>query len=189
MRILIAEDEAIIRLDLKEMLTEAGHEVVAEAADGATAVKAARRHKPDLANHDINIPVMDGLKAARVMTDERLCAVLILTAFSQEGYVEEAVKAGAIGYLVKPFERKDLQPAIEVAVARYRELRNASDQAADLKVRLEDRKFVEKVKGLLMQRGMTEPQAFRAIQKRAMDTGVSLKSAAEAILKEWTARG
>jgi AmiR/NasT family two-component response regulator len=189
MRILIAEDEAIIRLDLKEMLTELGHEVIAEAADGATAVKLARRKPPDLAILDIKMPVMDGLKAAKVMTDEHLCPVLILTAFSQKGYVEEAVNAGAIGYLVKPFERKDLEPAIQVAIARYAELRKASGEAENLKARLEDRKFVEKVKGLLMQRGMTEPEAFRSIQKRAMDQGISLRSAAEGILKEWAARG
>lgn len=186
MRILIAEDEAIIRMDLGEMLVEEGHEVVGEASDGATAVKLARHLKPDLAILDIKMPVMDGLKAARVMSDEGLCATLILTAFSQKGYVEEAVRAGAIGYLVKPFEKKDLGPAIEVAVARYQEMRALASETTDLKRQLAARKLVEKVKGLLMRQGMTEAEAFRLIQKRAMDEQTSLKAAAEAVLKERT---
>jgi response regulator NasT len=189
MRILIAEDEAIIRLDLKEMLEEEGHEVVGEAADGASAVKLARKLKPDLAILDIKMPVMDGLKAARVMNDEGLCATLILTAFSQKSYVEEAVKAGAIGYLVKPFEKKDLGPAIEVAVARHQEIVQLAGEAANAKARLEAHRFVDKVKALLIQQGLTEAEAFRLIQKRAMDEQITLRRAAEAVLKERTRAG
>lgn len=184
MRILIAEDEAIIRMDLAEMLAEEGHEVVAEVGDGASAVKQARASKPDLAILDIKMPVMDGLKAARVMSDEGLCAVLILTAFSQKSHVEQAVKAGAIGYLVKPFEKKDLGPAIEIAVARHQEMRALAAEVADAKERLEARKLVEKVKGLLVGQGMTEAEAFRVIQKTAMDRRLPLKAAAQAVLKE-----
>lgn len=189
MRVLIAEDEAIIRMDLYEMLEEEGHDVVAEVADGASAVKEARRLEPDLAIVDIKMPVMDGLKAALAMHEESLCAVLILTAYSQKSYVEQAVKAGAIGYLVKPFEKKDLSPAVEVAVARYQEMRALAAEAADAKERLEARKLVEKVKGLLMQLGMSEPEAFRLIQKTAMDRRLSLRAAAEAVLRERATRG
>jgi len=183
-RVLIAEDEALIRLDLKEMLLEEGFEVVAEVSDGASAVRAARDLRPDLAILDIKMPVMDGLEAAETMTGERLCAVLILTAFSQRDLVERARRAGAMAYLVKPFQKHDLLPAMEIAAGRFRELQGLEDEVGNLSDRLEARKAVERAKGLLQDReGLTESAAFRWLQKTAMEQRMTMRSVAEQVIE------
>jgi AmiR/NasT family two-component response regulator len=184
-KILIAEDEAIIRLDLKEMLEEEGLEVVGEAADGEAALRLARERSPDLVIMDIKMPGMDGLTAAERVVEEDLAAVLILTAFSGRDLVERAAEAGAMGYLVKPFQKSDLLPAIELAVARYQELAAVKRESASLVDRLETRKLVDKAKGRLMDgRGLSEAESFRAIQKRAMDERRSMREIAQSILDE-----
>jgi response regulator NasT len=181
-RVLIAEDEAIIRMDLREMLTEEGFDVVAEASDGNEAVRLAREHSPDLVVLDIKMPGMDGIRAAEVITRERLAAVLVLTAFSQRDLALQAAQAGAMGYLVKPFQRSDLLPAIEVALTRYDHVRGLEDEVADLAERLETRKLVERAKGVLMEQGLGEAQAYRVIQRAAMQRGLKLAEVAQAIL-------
>src|ERR671914_1657260 len=166
-KVLIAEDEAIIRLDLKEMLEEEGIDVVGEAADGEAAIRLAKERSPDLVIMDIKMPGMDGLAAAERITEEGLGAVLILTAFSQKDLVQRAADAGAMGYLVKPFQKSDLMPAIEVAVARHAELAAVKKESAELADRLETRKVLDRAKGRLMDtEGMTEADAFRHIQKK-----------------------
>lgn len=185
LRVLIAEDEAIIRLDLKEMLEEIGYHVVAEASDGDKALELARMEKPDLAILDIKMPGMDGIKVARRLSEESICPVIILTAYSQKSLVEEAVKAGAMAYIVKPFDSSDLLPAIEVAKSRFEEMKELEHQVTDLKERLETRKLVERAKGMLMKElALNEPEAFRLLQKFSMDRRLSLKEVAETILKE-----
>jgi response regulator NasT len=182
-RILIAEDEAIIRLDLKEMLEEEGLDVVAEAADGEAAIRLAREEKPDLVIMDIKMPGMDGLAAAERIVEEGLGAVLILTAFSQKDLVQRAAEAGAMGYLVKPFQKSDLMPAIEVALARHAELVAVKAESASLNDQLATRKAVDRAKGKLMdEKGMTEAEAFRHLQKKAMDERRPMKVVAEEIL-------
>ena len=182
-RILIAEDEAIIRLDLKEMMEEEGFEVVGEAADGEAAIRLARDETPDLVILDIKMPGMDGLTAAKTISDEGLAAVLILTAFSQRELVQKAAEAGAMAYLVKPFQKSDLLPAIDVALARYAEISHLKNETSDLAERLETRKLVDRAKGRLMdEEGLAEAEAFRLIQKRAMDERSSMRAVAEAIL-------
>ena len=182
-RILIAEDEAIIRLDLKEMLEEEGLEVVGEAADGDAAVRLADEREPDLVIMDIKMPGMDGLTAAEQIIDKDLAAVLILTAFSGKDLVQRAAEAGAMAYLVKPFQKSDLMPAIELALARYAELTSLKKETADLAERLEARKVIDRAKGRLIdERGMTEADAFRHLQKRAMDERRSMKEVAQAVL-------
>jgi AmiR/NasT family two-component response regulator len=182
-RILIAEDEAIIRLDLKEMLEEEGIDVVAEASDGDAALRLAREHRPDLVIMDIKMPGMDGLTAAERIIEEGLGAVLILTAFSQKDLVQRAAEAGAMGYLVKPFQKSDLMPAIDVAVARHAELTAVRSEAKDASEQLEARKVIDRAKGRLMDsRGLSEGDAFRHIQKKAMDERRSMKEVAEEIL-------
>jgi AmiR/NasT family two-component response regulator len=182
-KVLIAEDEAIIRLDLKEMLEEEGFNVVGEASDGESAIRLARDRAPDLVIMDIKMPGLDGLTAAERVVSEGLSAVLILTAFSQRDLVQRAAKAGAIGYLVKPFQKSDLVPAIEVALARHAELQAVKKETIDLTEQLETRKIVDRAKGRLMDRdGLSEAQAFRAIQKQAMDQRRSMKAVAEEIL-------
>ena len=182
-RILIAEDEAIIRLDLKEMLEEEGLEVVGEAADGDAAVRLADEREPDLVIMDIKMPGMDGLTAAEQIIDKDLAAVLILTAFSGKDLVQRAAEAGAMAYLVKPFQKSDLMPAIELALARYAELTSLKKETADLAERLEARKVIDRAKGRLIdKRGMTEADAFRHLQKRAMDERRSMKEVAQAVL-------
>jgi two-component system, response regulator PdtaR len=182
-KVLIAEDEAIIRLDLKEMLEEEGFNVVGEASDGESAIRLARDRAPDLVIMDIKMPGLDGLTAAERVVSEGLSAVLILTAFSQRDLVQRAAKAGAIGYLVKPFQKSDLVPAIEVALARHAELQAVKKETIDLTEQLETRKIVDRAKGKLMDRdGLSEAQAFRAIQKQAMDQRRSMKAVAEEIL-------
>ncbi|MGH2808060.1 MAG: ANTAR domain-containing response regulator [Actinomycetota bacterium] len=182
-KVLIAEDEAIIRLDLKEMLEEEGIEVVGEASDGEGALRIARDAKPDLVIMDIKMPGMDGLTAAEKVMEEDLGAVLILTAFSQKDLVQRAAEAGAMGYLVKPFQKSDLMPAIEIAIARHAELKAVKQESADKGEQLETRKFVDRAKGKLMdEHGITEADAFRQIQKRAMNERRSMKEIAQEIL-------
>ena len=182
-RVVIAEDEAIIRLDLKETLEEEGYEVVAETGRGDEAVELVRKHEPDVAILDIKMPGLDGLSAAREIAGERLAAVLILTAFSQRDLIERARDAGALAYLVKPFQKADLFPAIEVAVARFRELRDLHQQATSLEEQLETRKAVDRAKGQLMDREkMTEAAAFEFIQKTAMRDRQTMRAVAQRIL-------
>ena len=183
-RILIAEDEAIIRLDLKEMLEEEGIEVVGEAADGEAAVRIARDKRPDLVILDVKMPGMDGLAAAEMIAGENLAAVLILTAFSQKELVRRAAEAGAMGYLVKPFQKTDLLPAIDIALARHAQLSTVRREATDLGEQLETRKLVDRAKGRLMdEQGLTESEAFRVLQKRAMDERLTMKAVALGILE------
>jgi Response regulator with putative antiterminator output domain len=184
-RVLIAEDEALIRLDLAEMLAEEGYEVVGEAGDGETAVRLAQELSPDLVILDIKMPIMDGLAAAERIAEDRIAPVVILTAFSQRDLVERARAAGAMAYLVKPFQKSDLVPAIEVALSRYAELAALEKEVATLTERLETRKVVERAKGRLMTKyGMTEPQAFKWIQRTAMDHRLGMREIAERILAE-----
>jgi AmiR/NasT family two-component response regulator len=181
--VVIAEDEAIIRLDLKEMLEEEGLSVVGEASDGDAAVRLARDARPDLVIMDIKMPGMDGLTAAEKIVEDDLAAVLILTAFSQRDLVRRAADAGAMGYLVKPFQKSDLLPAIEVAIARHAELAAVKKESAELAERLETRKVLDRAKGRLMDSaGMTEADAFRHIQKKAMEERRPMKAVAEEIL-------
>jgi response regulator NasT len=182
-KILIAEDEAIIRLDLKEMLEEEGFDVVGEASDGDAAIRLAREREPDLVIMDVKMPGMDGLTAAEKITEEELSAVLILTAFSQKDLVQRAAEAGAIGYLVKPFQKSDLMPAIDIALARHAQLKAVRDEAKGLADQLETRKVVDRAKGRLMDtKGMTESEAFRHLQKKAMDERRSMREVAQETL-------
>ena len=185
-RVLIAEDEALIRLDLKEMLVEEGFDVVAEVSDGATAVRLARELRPDLAILDLKMPVMDGIQAAEQITRERLSAVLILTAFSQRDLIEKARRAGAMAYLVKPFQKHDLLPAIEIAAGRFRDLQGLEAEVGTLTDRLEARKAVDRAKGLLQQHeAMTESAAFRWIQRTAMERRLTMKAVAEQVVERY----
>jgi AmiR/NasT family two-component response regulator len=182
-RVVIAEDEALIRLDLKEMLEEEGYSVVAEVGDGQQAVDRAQELRPDLVILDIQMPVLDGLAAAEQIATARIAPVIVLTAFSQRELVERARDAGAMAYLVKPFSKNDLVPAIEVARARFTEMTALDGEVRTLEERLEARKVVEKAKGKLMaERGLTEALAFRFIQQRAMNERTSMKVLAEQIL-------
>ena len=184
-RLLIAEDEAIIRLDLKEMLEEEGYAVVGEAADGEAALRLAREQSPDLVIMDVKMPGMDGLTAAGKIVDEQLGAVLILTAFSQRDLVQRAAEAGAMGYLVKPFQKSDLMPAIDIALARHAQLSAVRGESANLSEQLATRKAVDKAKGRLMDgQGMSEADAFRHIQKRAMNERRSMRAIADEIAGE-----
>ena len=168
-RVVIAEDEAIVRLDLKEILEEEGYEVVGETGRGDEAVELVRKHRPDLAILDIKMPGSDGLTAARDINSERLAAVLILTAFSQRDLVDQARDAGALAYLVKPFQKSELLPAIEIALGRFNEMKALDDQVKSLEEQLEVRKAVERAKGILMEEmGLREHDAFRWIQRTAM---------------------
>jgi response regulator NasT len=182
-RVLIAEDEALIRLDLKEMLQEEGFEVVGEAGDGETVVRLAEQLRPDLVILDVKMPILDGISAAERIAGARLAPVVMLTAFSQRDLVERARDAGAMAYLVKPFGKSDLLPAIEMAMSRYAEIAQLEREVGDLAERLETRKVVERAKGALQtDQGMSEPQAFRWIQKTSMDRRLSMREVAEAVL-------
>jgi response regulator NasT len=184
-RVLIAEDEALIRLDLREMLIEEGYDVVGEAGDGEAAVKLAEELKPDLVILDIKMPIMDGLAAAEKIAGGRLAPVVILTAFSQRDLVERARAAGAMAYLVKPFQKTDLVPAIEIALSRFAELSALEAEVATLHDRLETRKVVERAKGTLMAAfNMSEPESFKWIQRTAMDHRLTMKEVAERIIAE-----
>ncbi|MGH3980546.1 MAG: ANTAR domain-containing response regulator [Pseudonocardiaceae bacterium] len=182
-RVLVAEDEALIRLDLVEMLAEEGYQVVGEAADGHQAVELADRLRPDLVILDVKMPRMDGIDAASVIAQRRIAPVVILTAFSQRDLIERARDAGAMAYLVKPFTRTDLVPAVELAVSRFAEITALESEVADLAERLETRKTVDRAKGLLMSaQGLSEPEAFRWIQRRAMDRRTTMKAVAQAVV-------
>ena len=182
-RVVVAEDEALIRLDLVEMLAEEGYVVVAAAADGAAAVRLAEQHRPDLVILDVKMPVLDGISAAERIVAQRIAPVLMLTAFSQRDLVERARDAGAMAYLVKPFSKSDLVPAIEMAVSRHREMVALEAEVAGLSDRLETRKVLDQAKGVLQRdRGMTEADAFRWIQKAAMDRRVSMREVAETVV-------
>ena len=182
-RVVIAEDEAIIRLDLKESLEEEGYEVVGEAGRGDQAIELARELRPDLAILDIKRPGVDGLTAARTIAAERLCAVLMLTAFSQREIIEEARDAGALAYLVKPFQKNDLIPAIEVAIGRFRELQQLDSEVDSLGEQLESRKLVDRAKGILIDEcSMREQDAFTFIQRTAMSERSRMRDVAERIV-------
>lgn len=181
----IAEDEALIRLDLKEMLEEEGYAVVAEAGDGESAVKLAMEQRPDLVILDVKMPILDGISAAEQIVSQRIAPCLILTAFSQRDLVERARDAGAMAYLVKPFTKSDLVPAIEMAVSRHQEIAALEREVGTLSERLETRKLVERAKGLLMERhGWSEPQAFRWIQKASMDRRLSMRQVAQIVVAD-----
>ncbi len=182
MRVLIAEDEALIRMDLREMLEEEGHEVVGEARDGAEAIALARELSPEVVFMDINMPGVSGIEAAETIAAEHLAPVVMVTAFSQATYVAEASEAGAMAYVVKPFTRADIVPAMMLATARHAEASALAAEVADLTERLESRKAVDRAKGVLMARGMSEAEAFRRIQKLAMDRRKTLREVAEAIV-------
>jgi two-component system, response regulator PdtaR len=182
-RVVVAEDEALIRLDLKEMLEEEGYEVAGEAGDGETAVKLAVDLRPDLVILDVKMPVLDGLSAAEQIAADRIAPVVILTAFSQRELVDRARDAGAMAYLVKPFTQADLVPAIEMAVSRFQELRALEAEVGTLRDRLEVRKLLDRAKGALQtEHGLSEPEAFRWIQKTSMDRRVSMREVAQAVL-------
>jgi response regulator NasT len=182
-RVVIAEDEAIIRLDLKETLEEEGYEVVGETGRGDEAVQLVREHKPDIAILDIKMPGLDGLQAAREITTERGAAVLILTAFSQRDLIEQARDAGALAYLVKPFQRSELIPAVEVALGRFQEMRALEDEVKGLEDQLETRRLVDRAKGLLMDKhGLSENDAFSFVQKTAMRERTTMKVVAQQVI-------
>jgi two-component system, response regulator PdtaR len=184
LRVVIAEDEALIRLDLKEMLEEEGYSVVAEVGDGESAVERVISLLPDLAILDIKMPLLDGISAAERIAAERVAPVVILTAFSQRELVERARDAGAMAYLVKPFTKADLVPAIEMAVSRFAEIRALDNEVGNLRERLEVRKLLDRAKGLLQtEHGLTEPAAFRWIQKTSMDRRMTMKAVAEAVIE------
>lgn len=182
-RVLLAEDEALIRLDLKEMLEEEGFEVVGEAGDGESAVRLAQELKPDLIILDVKMPGMDGITAAERIAERRIAPVVMLTAFSQRDLVERARDAGAMAYLVKPFQKRDLLPAIEMAVSRYAEIVTLEAEVSSLAERLDTRKVVERAKGLLQtEHGLTEPDAFRWIQRTSMNRRTTMRAVAEAVI-------
>ncbi|HUC13009.1 MAG TPA: response regulator [Acidimicrobiales bacterium] len=182
-RVVIAEDEALIRLDLRETLEEEGYQVVAETSRGDEVVGLVRQHRPDLAILDIKMPGGDGLSAAAEITADRLAAVLVLTAFSQRELIDRAREAGALAYLVKPFQRNDLVPAMELAIGRFEEMKALEDENKDLEERLETRKVVDRAKGKLMDElDMKENDAFRWVQRRAMDERTSMRDVAQRVL-------
>jgi response regulator NasT len=182
--VLVAEDEALIRLDLVEMLREEGYQVVGDVGDGEEAVRLATELRPDLVILDVKMPKLDGIEAAATIAGQRIAPVVILTAFSQRDLVERARDAGAMAYLVKPFAKRDLVPAIELAVSRFAEVRALEAEVAGLTDRLETRKTVERAKGVLMtEQGLSEPEAFRWIQRTAMDRRTTMKAVAQAVLE------
>ena len=181
--VIVAEDEALIRLDLVELLTEEGYDVVGEAGDGEEAVKLARELEPDLVIMDVKMPKMDGISAAEIIAEERIAPVVMLTAFSQRDLVERAREAGAMAYVVKPFGASDVVPAIEIAMGRFQEIKAIEDELVSLEERLESRKVIDQAKGILQQDlGLTEPEAFRWIQKTAMDLRKSMREVAEGVI-------
>ncbi len=189
-RVIIADDESVIRADLREMLTTLGYLVVGEVGDGQSAVNLARELKPDVVIMDIKMPNMDGIEAARLLTQEQIAPVLLLTAYSQRDLVDRAKEAGVVGYLVKPFREQEIAPAIEIALARFQEFRELEKEVGDLKETLETRKVVDRAKGVLMDtQHLTEAEAFRKIQKMSMNTRKPMKEIAEAIILAHEAKG
>ncbi|KUG60977.1 response regulator [Kocuria sp. CPCC 205292] len=184
-RVVVAEDETLIRLDIVEMLRDAGYEVVAEAENGQRAVELAREHRPDLVLMDVKMPVLDGITAAEQIASDRIAPVVLLTAFSQRELVERAREAGAMAYVVKPFTVDDLVPAIEIAISRAEEIAALEREVSDMKEQFATRKLVERAKSLLTTKmGLTEPEAFRWIQKTSMDRRLSMREVAEAIINQ-----
>jgi len=182
-RVIIADDESLIRMDLREMLLNLGYLVVGEVGDGRSAVNLARELKPDVVIMDIKMPDMDGIDAAKLLTEERISPVILLTAYSQKDLVERAKEAGVVGYMVKPFRETDLVPAIEVALARFAEFEALHKEVDDLQLALETRKLVDRAKGILMDsQRLSESEAFRKIQKMSMNTRKPMKEVAEAII-------
>jgi AmiR/NasT family two-component response regulator len=182
-RIVIADDESIVRTDLKEMLASQGYLVIGEVGDGRSAVNLARELKPDVVLMDIKMPDMDGIEAAKILTEEQIAPVVLLTAYSQKELVDRAKDAGVVGYLIKPFRESDLMPAIEVALSRFKEFQAVRQEVEDLQNALETRKLVERAKGILIDtQGMSEHEAFRKIQKMSMNTRKPMKEVAEAII-------
>ncbi len=182
-RVIIADDESVIRADLREMLTNLNYLVVGEIGDGRSAVNLARELKPDVVIMDIKMPDMDGIEAARLMTEEKIAPVLLLTAYAQRDLVDRAKEAGVVGYLVKPFREQEIVPAIEIALARFGEFRELEKEVGDLNETLETRKVVDRAKGILMDsQGLTEQEAFRKIQKMSMNTRKPMKEIAQAIV-------
>jgi len=182
-RVIVADDESIVRMDLREMLDSLGYLVVGEAGDGESAVHLSRELRPDIVIMDIKMPGMDGIDAGKVLTEERIAPVLLLTAYSQQDLVERAKEAGVMAYIVKRFHEADLAPAIEVALRRWKEFRTLEQEVEDLKEALETRKLVDRAKGILMDtQGLSEADAFRRIQKTSMDQRKPMKEVAEAIV-------
>lgn len=187
-RILVAEDEALIRMDLVEMLIEAGYDVVAQASNGEEAIALARQHKPDLAILDVKMPVLDGISAAEEIIS--IAPVLMLTAFSQKELVERARDAGVMAYIIKPFSITDLVPAMEIAMSRHRQMVSLAGEVADLQERLATRKLIDRAKGILMAAlNLSEPEAFSWIQRAAMDRRMSMKEVAQAVISPAAAPG
>ena len=190
LRVLVAEDEALIRMDLVELLTDEGYNVIAEAGDGEEALELARKLQPDLVVMDVKMPKMDGISAAAMIAEERIAPVVMLTAFSQRELVERARDAGAMAYVVKPFDASDVVPAIEIAMARFAEIRAVEAEVADLEERFASRKAVDQAKGLLQEGlGLSEAEAFRWIQKTAMDLRKSMREVAEGVIDHAKAGG
>lgn len=186
LRVVVAEDEALIRLDLVEMLTEAGYEVVGQAGDGEAAIEITEKEKPDLVVMDVKMPKLDGISAAERIANQRIAPVVILTAFSQRDLVERARDAGAMAYLTKPFTIEDLMPAIELAVSRFQEIKQLDTEVADLQEQLKARKLIEKAKGILMKNlKISEPEAFKWMQKTAMDKRRSMTDVAQLVMDEF----
>ncbi|MBV7330470.1 response regulator [Chloroflexi bacterium TSY] len=182
-RVIIADDESLIRMDLREMLTNLGYLVVGDVGDGRSAVNLARELRPDIVIMDIKMPDMDGIEAAQILTEERISPVLLLSAYSQQELVQRAQKAGVVGYMVKPFRESDLTPAIEVALGRFSEFRSMEREIGDLQEALATRKLVDRAKGILMDlQGLNETEAFRKIQKMSMNNRKPMKAVAEAII-------
>lgn len=182
-RVLIAEDEPIVRMDIKELLEGQGYDVVGEASDGQIAIDLAKKLKPDVIIMDIRMPNVDGIEAARILTQEEIAPIIFLTAYSDKELVEKAKEVGVVAYIVKPFKESDLFPAIEIAIARFKEFQLLRKEVADLKDALETRKLVDRAKGLLMDReGLKEHEAFRLIQKASMDKRKPMKEIAQAII-------
>jgi two-component system, response regulator PdtaR len=184
-RVIVAEDESLIRIDIVEILRDNGFDVVAEAADGEKAVALARELKPDLVVMDVKMPLLDGISAAEILHKERIAPVVLLTAFSQRELVERAAEAGALAYVVKPFTPNDLIPALDIALTRYQQITSLEDEISDLAERLETRKVLDRAKGILNDTmGLTEPEAFRWIQKASMDRRLSMREVAETVIDQ-----
>jgi two-component system, response regulator PdtaR len=184
-RVIVAEDESLIRIDIVETLRDNGFDVIAEAADGEKAVALAEELRPDLVVMDVKMPLMDGISAAEILTKKKIAPVVLLTAFSQRELVERASEAGALAYVVKPFTPNDLIPAIDIALGRYAQIQALEEEVADMAERLETRKILDRAKGILNNTmGLTEPEAFRWIQKASMDRRLTMKEVAQTVIDQ-----